>query len=130
MPQVRTCEAKSPKNLNYCAIEIARVEDYEKKNDIVREIICFQCQRIPLDPIQCSECEMIFCCEYKHLQTQCPQKCSEGKFVKISKITQRLYDKIKIRCQHSNKGCQEALFYKDLMTHEIYCDFQPFKCIE
>ena len=105
-------------------IQFINEEDKNKINDL----LCYQCQNFPLNPISCSECNTIFCKECIDSYNKCLNCNSIFKQGEILDDIKNLYSNIKIKCKYKECGCDEILSSNDLLNHENNCKLKLGKC--
>ena len=105
-------------------IQFNNEEDKNKINDL----LCYQCQNFPLNPISCSECNTIFCKECIDSYNKCLNCNSIFKQGEILDEIKNLYSNIKIKCKYKECGCDEILSSNDLLNHENNCKLKLGKC--
>ncbi len=95
-------------------------------------VICIICTGIVANPMQCKQCENIFCSDciksWCRKSSTCPLKCSTFETKEASRTIKNLLDKLIFKC--ANK-CQDQndFTYENLMKH-IYtsCDKLKSNC--
>ena len=104
-----------------------------KENDkILQKLICCICLNILWKPVACSQCQANFCenCIKAWLNKspeECPNRCSFKK-INVSPIVNEFLSEFLIKCQLSDKGCQQILRYNELEKHEKNCSYKDTPC--
>jgi hypothetical protein len=101
-----------------------------KLNDqaIANEFICSICRAIPLDPVKCSKCNIIFCkqelTDWFKKSTFCPMRCSFQNspsaltaFGNLSHTEKNILNQININCKCEATG----LTFNNIKTHLTAC---------
>ena len=100
----------------------------EKEKEKLPEILCSQCNKFPLEPLNCSECNNILCGECMNDKKKCIKCNSIFKNKQLDEDKQNLFSLCKIICKYAPCGCQEQLFPNELLNHENICKDKPKKC--
>ena len=96
---------------------------------------CSVCFNVLKDPVMCRNNEHLFCrdCITEHLNTNshtCPE-CNEGLTVEAlrrARVISNILSGLKIKCDYSERGCQESIRLDELDSHVENCGFAPVKC--
>ena len=87
------------------------------------------------EPVTCQRNEHYFCqaCITEHLKNfqKCPtcyDDLSQETLTQVPKILQNYLDELNIRCDYSDRGCQEILQLSQLQNHIDLCGFAPEVC--
>ncbi len=97
---------------------------------------CSICYNVLKEPMMCRNNEHIFCrgCITEHLTVNshtCPE-CKEDLTVETLRRAPRVLNnylsELKIKCDYSNRGCQEYIRLEELDSHVENCGFAPVKC--
>ncbi len=90
---------------------------------IIKKYKCLLCSNIVKEPLQCGECENLFCekCISNHLENynSCPN-CKDEPFkqIKLSKFIKLQLEELEFNCPFD---CGEKLGYYELENHRIAC---------
>ncbi|KAI1294943.1 E3 ubiquitin-protein ligase NRDP1 [Halotydeus destructor] len=97
--------------------------------DLEEEFTCVICCGIIREPVV-TQCGHTFCrnCVTRWIKTErncpvCRKPCS--KLCKPPVIIKNLLGRMKIRCEHEDKGCTEIMTLDSLRHHLKICDFRP-----
>ena len=96
---------------------------------------CSICYNVLKEPMMCRNNEHIFCrgCITEHLTVNshtCPE-CNEDLTVETlrkARLVSNYLSELKIKCDYSNRGCQEYIRLEELDSHIENCGFAPVKC--
>ena len=96
---------------------------------------CSVCFNVLKDPVMCRNNEHLFCrdCITEHLNTNshtCPE-CNEDLTVETlrrARVISNIISDLKIKCDYSQRGCQESIRLEELDSHVESCGFAPVKC--
>ena len=96
---------------------------------------CSICYNVLKEPVMCRNNEHIFCrgCITEHLTVNshtCPE-CNEDLTVETlrkARLVSNYLSELKIKCDYSNRGCQEFIRLEELDSHVENCGFAPVKC--
>ena len=96
---------------------------------------CSVCYNVLKDPVMCGNNEHLFCreCITEHLNTNshtCPE-CNEDLTVETlrrARVISNILSGLKIKCDYSERGCQECIRLDELDSHVENCGFAPVKC--
>ena len=96
--------------------------------ELVKIYECRVCEGLAISPYQCRGCQAYFCdiC----LQDSSNYKYCPGCFGKIlhciarDKIILNLYNQIKVKCENTEKGCEQVLPLDKLREHYKHCSFR------
>ena len=102
------------------------LDNKEKEN--LPKLFCSNCQRFPLNPLNCSDCNNILCDDCMKDKTKCLKCSSLFKNKNLDEDLQNLFSLCKILCKYTPCGCQEQLFPKELLQHEKICKENKKKC--
>ena len=85
-------------------------------------LLCFRCNYLPLDPIQCQNCDSIICrkCfEESESDIKCPKRvdCAHTEFAQIKTISRVMLEDLKVRC----KICKKIMGWDEVSEHANYC---------
>ena len=94
-----------------------------KKNDIIinsnvniNDILCYKCQSLLDNPVQCKECNINYCNDCVEDENKNKKKClicEKNLYEKNINLYQTLLNNIKVKCNQ----CNEILEYKNAMNH-------------
>ena len=113
-----------------------RYEDSRFEKAVDAHFHCSICYNVLKEPMMCRNNEHIFCrgCVTEHLSVNshtCPE-CNEDLTVetlrKAPRLVSNYLSELKIKCDYSNRGCQEFIRLEELDSHVENCDFAPAKC--
>ena len=96
---------------------------------------CSICYSVLKEPMMCRNNEHLFCrgCITEHLNTNlhtCPE-CNEDLTVETlrrARLANNILSGLKIKCDYSQRGCQEYIRLEELDSHVEHCGFAPVKC--
>ena len=96
---------------------------------------CSICYNVLKEPMMCRNNEHLFCrdCITEHLNTNshtCPE-CKEDLTVenlRRARLANNILSGLKIKCDYSQRGCQEYIRLEELDSHVENCGFAPVKC--
>ena len=96
---------------------------------------CSVCYNVLKDPVMCRNNEHLFCrdCITEHLNTNshtCPE-CNEDLTVETlrrARVISNILSGLEIKCDYSERGCQESIRLEELDSHVENCGFAPVKC--
>ncbi len=96
---------------------------------------CSICYNVLKEPMMCRNNEHIFCrgCITEHLTVNshtCPE-CNEDLTVETlrkARLVSNYLAELRIKCDYSNRGCQEYIRLQELDSHVENCGFTPVKC--
>jgi len=96
------------------------------------EFTCGICLGVFNNPFETKCCRQTFCKQcienWISKSNTCPLDRSllrAHDLIKSSKIVINLLSKLKIKCDNSDKGCQQVIDLGSLSSHLIVCDFRP-----
>jgi hypothetical protein len=98
---------------------------------IANEFICSICTAIPLDPVKCSKCNVVFCKEelsvWFRTKDHCPMRCSrQNSTVKLSHIEQNILNQIIAKC----KCGKDKITFGNIKNHLTSCEaYVKYSCI-
>ena len=102
---------------------------------IVEGFTCCICLGVLKDPKQCENNEHYFCsgCIKTHLETShscpmCQDKLTLETLRKAPRIVEETVSRLKIKCDHAARGCEEVVELGALQAHLENCDFKPVSC--
>ena len=106
---------------------------FEKAVD--HHLHCSVCYNVLKDPVMCRNNEHLFCreCITQHLNTNshtCPE-CNEDLTVETlrrARVISNILSGLKIKCDYSERGCQESIRLDELDSHVENCGFASVKC--
>ena len=102
------------------------LDDKEKGN--LPKLLCANCNKFPLEPMNCSDCNCILCGECMKNKTKCLKCSSIFKYKKLDEDLKNLFSLCKIICKYSPCGCQEQLSPNEILHHEKTCKDNKKKC--
>ena len=110
-------------------------EDSRFEKAVDAHFHCSICYNVLKEPMMCRNNEHIFCrgCITEHLTVNshtCPE-CNEDLTVETlrkARLVSNYLSELKIKCDYSNRGCQEFIRLEELDSHVENCDFAPVKC--
>ena len=104
--------------------------------EVREDLLCSICQEVPKDPRLCKNKDHIFCLAHisRHLSENsqtCPV-CRDPLTLETLRrptgFLKNYLDDLKIKCDHHNRGCPEAVRFEDLPRHVAQCEFAPVVC--
>ena len=110
-------------------------DDSRFEKDVDEHFHCSICFSVLKDPRTCRNNEHAFClaCISEHLRVNsetCPE-CKEDLTVvtlRRPRLLNNYLSKLKINCDHANRGCLEYICLQDLERHAGSCGFAPVLC--
>jgi E3 ubiquitin-protein ligase NRDP1 len=110
-------------------------EDSRFEKAVDAHFHCSICYNVLKEPMMCRNNEHIFCrdCITEHLTVNshtCPE-CNEDLTVETlrkARLVSNILSELKIKCDYSNRGCQELIRLEGLDSHVENCGFAPVKC--
>ena len=111
-------------------------EDSRFEKAVDAHFHCSICYNVLKEPMMCRNNEHIFCrgCITEHLTVnsdKCPE-CNEDLTVdtlrRAPRVLSNYLSELKIKCDYSNRGCQEYIRLEELDSHVKNCGFAPTKC--
>jgi N-acetylneuraminic acid mutarotase len=110
-------------------------EDSRFEQAVDAHFHCSICYNVLKEPMMCRNNEHIFCrgCITEHLTVNshtCPE-CNEDLTVETlrkARLVSNILSELKIKCDYSNRGCQEFIRLEELDSHVENCGFAPVKC--
>ena len=110
-------------------------EDSRFEKAVDAHFHCSICYNVLKEPMMCRNNEHIFCrgCITEHLTVNshtCPE-CNEDLTVETlrkARLVSNYLSELKIKCDYSNRGCQEYIRLEELDAHVENCGFAPTKC--
>ena len=96
---------------------------------------CSICYNVLKDPRMCQNNEHVFCldCITEHLKVNsetCPE-CNDHlslDTLRRPRLLTNYLSKLKISCDHANRGCPEFICVENLESHVESCGFSPVMC--
>ena len=119
---------KSTKVNTYNVVKERVITLDEKEKVNIPKLLCSNCNKFPLEPLNCTECNNILCGECMKDKSKCIKCNSIFKNKPLDEELQNLFSICKIICKYNPCGCQEQLFPKELLAHEKTCKDKPKKC--
>ena len=101
------------------------IDNIENKHNNT-PIYCKICENLPYLPVECINCELIYCLECVKENQKCLTKNCELNPRKVSKSMVNIYQNLEIKCKNNN--CSESLTLKSYFQHEPICNFRLVKC--
>ena len=100
----------------------------------IPELVCGVCNYILKNPLECKTCEKPLCGQCKTRwfaknPNSCPFCRNKSQFDKVNRMTRNLLSKLKFKCAHNNKGCDEIVSYENLFKHQDSCPTIIFRCL-
>ena len=96
---------------------------------------CSICYNVIKDPRMCHKNEHVFChdCITEHLKvnTQTCPECNDHLTVEMlrrPRLLTNYLSKLKINCDHADRGCPEFICVENLESHVESCGFSPVMC--
>ena len=110
-------------------------DDSRFEKDVDAHFHCSICYNVLKEPMMCRNNEHIFCreCITEHLNVNshtCPE-CNEDLTVdtlRRARLVSNYLSELKIKCDYSDRGCQEYIRLAELKCHVENCGFAPVKC--
>ena len=110
-------------------------DDSRFEKDVDAHFHCSICYNVLKEPMMCRNNEHIFCreCITEHLNVNshtCPE-CNEDLTVdtlRRARLATNYLSELKIKCDYSDRGCQEYIRLAELKCHVENCGFAPVKC--
>jgi hypothetical protein len=110
-------------------------EDSRFEKAVDAHFHCSICYNVLKEPMMCRNNEHIFYrgCITEHLTVNshtCPE-CNEDLTVETlrkARLVSNYLSELKIKCDYSNRGCQEFIRLEELDSHVENCGFAPVKC--
>ena len=110
---------------------LIETDEVKGVRDIITCAICFQIITEDRRPMECNSCRnQLFwspCIEsWSKQKNQCPCcRKDRAKYSPANKIIMQIISNIKFTCSNKKYGCEEAIFYKDVVRHEQFeCQFK------
>ena len=105
-----------------------RIVNAKENDKILKRLMCSICLNMLWKPVACSQCQTNFCGScIKGWLNKCPETCPNHctfKKSNVSPIINDLLSEFSIKCQLSDKGCQQILGYDELEKHEKNCSYK------
>ncbi|XP_028403185.1 kelch domain-containing protein 8A-like isoform X1 [Dendronephthya gigantea] len=106
------------------------------QSTVDQSFICSICLDVLRDPMQCENNEHYFCscCIKKHLEKTslscpvCQQKLTVETLRKAPRIISDFVSRLKINCDHAERGCDVVLELEALPRHVQDCEYTPVHC--
>ena len=110
-------------------------DDSRFEKPVDHHLHCSVCYNVLKDPVMCRNNEHLFCrdCITEHLNANshtCPE-CNEDLTVETlrrARVISNILSGLKIKCDYSERGCQESIRLDELDSHVENCGFAPVKC--
>ena len=110
-------------------------DDCRFEKDVDENFHCSICYNVLKEPRMCRNNEHLFCldCITEHLRVNsqtCPE-CNEHLSVdtlRRARLANNYLSKLKINCDHANRGCPEFICLEELKTHVATCGYAPVLC--
>ena len=110
-------------------------EDCRFEKDVDENFHCSLCYNVLKEPRMCRNNEHLFCldCITEHLRVDsqtCPE-CNEHLSVytlRRARVVNNYLSKLKINCDHANRGCPQFTSLEELKTHVSTCGYAPVLC--
>ncbi len=110
-------------------------EDERFEQIVSQTLHCIICTNVIKDPVMCRQNEHLFCraCITRHLMNYqtCPT-CMEPLTIetlsKASRTVTNLLSELRIRCEFSDRGCEEYVELGSLEGHLKECGYAPAVC--
>ncbi len=98
------------------------LDNRQEVQAFIPELVCGVCNYILKNPLECKTCEKPICGQCKAQwfaknPNSCPFCRNKSQFDKVNRMTKNLLSKLKFRCCHSTRGCQEVVTYDNLFKH-------------
>ena len=105
------------------------------EKDVDEHFHCSICYNVLKDPRMCHKNEHVFChdCITEHLKVNsqtCPE-CNDHLTVDMlrrPRLLTNYLSKLKINCDHADRGCPEFICVENLESHVESCGFTPVMC--
>lgn len=113
------------KKLNNKSIPLENVNNKDIYNGLIDDLICLVCLNIPIDPIQCSKCDIVLCKDCLEIlnlsQKNClSQECQNSKvplkklYIKTTKYVKEILEQLIIKCEFCN---EEKIYWSKYNSH-------------
>ena len=110
-------------------------EDSRFEKDVDENFHCSICYNVLKEPRTCRNNEHIFCdaCIREHLKVNaqtCPE-CNEHLTIdtlRRPRVVNNYLSKLKINCDHADRGCLQFTCLEELETHVASCGYAPAWC--
>ena len=110
-------------------------DDSRFEKDVDEHFHCSICYNVLKDPRMCRNNDHAFChdCITEHLKVNsqtCPE-CNDHLTVdtfRRPRLLNNYLSKLKINCDHANRGCPEFICVENLENHVESCGFTPVMC--
>ena len=110
-------------------------DDSRFEKDVDEHFYCSICYNVLKDPRMCHKNEHVFChdCITEHLKvnTQTCPECNDHLTVDMlrrPRLLTNYLSKLKINCDHADRGCPEFICVENLESHVESCGFSPVMC--
>jgi len=91
------------------------------------EYICPACCGVAVDPIECSECQALYCSACLTApDMNCLKGCGANSYGKVHRLVMNNLMKLKFTCQ--NEGCGAKFKYDEFQSHAQSCPKKPAPC--
>ena len=108
-------------------IQISRVINLDKYENILPILKCKLCLNILLNPYDCSKCGNTFCysCinKLKESNKDCPFGCTEYDITPSSFAIKKFLNQLQFSCLNQENGCNEIISYNNIEQHDKYCEY-------
>ena len=109
--------------------------DERFQNSVDEDLHCPICMNVLKDPVQCGPNEHYFCsnCITRHLKNSqscpfCVEELSQETLKPPSRFVNNRLNKLVIRCDYFERGCQDFVELEELSCHVKDCGFSPVEC--
>ena len=110
-------------------------DDSRFEKDVDEHFHCSICYNVLKDPRMCRNNDHAFChdCITEHLMVNsqtCPE-CNDHLTVdtlRRARLLNNYLSKLKINCDHADRGCSEFICVENLESHVESCGFSPVMC--
>ena len=118
------------------SIKTDQIMNQDIFSTLLDDLICLVCLNIPLEPLQCSTCDMVICkdcleilylSEMNCLSPECQKSKTNSKvlYSKATKYLKEILSKLKIKCCFCNS--EEVCFEKYQSHLELCLDYQALE---
>ncbi|CAD8151581.1 unnamed protein product [Paramecium octaurelia] len=97
-------------------------------------LLCKICKNLTIDPVECTQCENLYCKECyqisKSSYDKCPDQNCAGPFTtkQPHRIVRDQLSKISFRCVNHNEGCKIVMAQESVIKHMAECPYQQISC--